>query len=70
MTDKPQPQQPIPQPPWNPNNPNPNPQPQPEPCAEPPIEERFACEGCGEMVDEVVEDAGMNVLCKLCAGIR
>ena len=32
-------------------------------------EKRFACEGCGEMVDEVVEDSGMNVLCKHCASL-
>ena len=33
------------------------------------FKERFACEGCGEMVDEVIEDAGMNVLCRRCASL-
>ena len=33
--------------------------------------ERVACEGCGDMFDEdeVVEDAGMNILCKSCASL-
>jgi len=33
------------------------------------FKERFSCEGCGDTVDEVVEDAGMNVLCKRCASL-
>lgn len=33
------------------------------------LKERFACEGCGQTVDELIEDEGMNLLCKPCAAL-
>jgi hypothetical protein len=32
-------------------------------------EEDMQCEGCGDKVDELIEDEGMNMLCKQCAAL-